>query len=1120
MGGTIVVPLVSYRPPQAGQPPDSKVLTRHGLPASVGAWSLESKLNKQIVNRAPGKQRKNKTKTSAFRIGSWNVRTMRPGLSEDLQAIDDARKTAVIDRELHRLNIDIAALQETRLPENGSLKEEHYTFFWQGKSADEPREQGVGFAVRNSLLQMIEPPTDGTERILKLRLSTVEGLVNIICVYAPTLLATVETKDHFYESLDTALSTIPASEHIYVIGDFNARVGSDREAWPNVLGHHGTGKMNDNGQRLLELCCYHNLCITNTFFQNKACHKVSWRHPRSKHWHQLDLVVTRRDSINSVCNTRAYHSADCDTDHSLIASKVKLKPKKLHHTKQKGQPRINISKTAYSQKNDEFIVRLEETLTDRQEENAEDRWNSIRNTIYSAAVQTYGKKERKNADWFEANIAEMEPVINAKRSAMIEYKREPSQRNLLALKAARSKAQQTARRCANDYWLQLSENIQQASDTGNIRCMYEGIKQATGKPVKKCAPLKSKTGEVITDQDKQMTRWVEHYLELYSRENLVSQEALDALEDLPVLVELDAEPTLEELSKAIDALSCGKAPGEDGIPPEIIKCGKPALLEPLHELLCLCWREGNVPQDMRDAKIVTLYKNKGDRSDCNNYRGISLLSIVGKVFARVVLARLQVLADRVYPESQCGFRAERSTVDMIFSVRQLQEKCREQQMPLYMAFTDLTKAFDFVSRRGLFQLLKKIGCPPQLLSITASFHDDMKGTVSFDGASSEPFTIKSGVKQGCVLAPTLFGIFFSLMLKFAFGESEEGIYLHTRSDGKLFNLSRLRAKTKVRTVLIREMLFADDAALASHTEEVLQRLMDRFANACKQFGLTISVKKTNVMGQDVPAPPSISIDNEELEVTVHFTYLGSTVADNLSLDTEISKRIAKAAAVMGKLNKRVWGNNQLTENTKLKVYQACVLSTLLYSSESWTTYARQENRLESFHLRCLRRILGITWQDKITNTAVLEKAGSLSMHLMLCQRRMRWLGHVHRMEDGRIPKDILYGQLALGRRPAGRPMLRFKDVCKRDMKLTDIDPNSWELVAADRGCWRHTVHEGVRRGEEKRNLQLENKREQRKQRQQSQTSDQPSDFICLTCGKDCHARIGLLSHSRRCSQPD
>ena len=132
---------------------------------------------------------------------------------------------------------------------------------------------------------------------------------------------------------------------------------------------------------------------------------------------------------------------------------------------------------------------------------------------------------------------------------------------------------------------------------------------------------------------------------------------------------------------------------------------------------------------MRDAKIVTLYKNKGDKSDCNNYRGISLLSIVGKVFAKIVLNRLQKLGDRVYPESQCGFHRNRSTVDMIFSLRQLQEKCREQQKPLYIAFIDLTKAFDLVSREGLFCILEKIGCPPKLLSIIKSFHTDMKGTV-------------------------------------------------------------------------------------------------------------------------------------------------------------------------------------------------------------------------------------------------------------------------------------------------------------------------------------------------------------------------------------------------------
>ena len=186
------------------------------------------------------------------------------------------------------------------------------------------------------------------------------------------------------------------------------------------------------------------------------------------------------------------------------------------------------------------------------EQSAEDRWSSLRNAIYSAALLTFGKREQKNTDWFDAYITEMEPAIIAKHNALVDYKRDPSQKNLLALRAARNKAQRTARRCANNYWLQLSERIQQASLTGNTNDMNVGIKQPTGKPVKKTVPLKSKTGEVITAQDKQLERWVEHFLDLYSRINTVSQEALDTIEDLPVLEELDAELTMEELSKAID----------------------------------------------------------------------------------------------------------------------------------------------------------------------------------------------------------------------------------------------------------------------------------------------------------------------------------------------------------------------------------------------------------------------------------------------------------------------------------------------------------------------------------------------------------------------------------------
>ncbi|XP_067899076.1 uncharacterized protein [Heterodontus francisci] len=262
---------------------------------------------------------------------------------------------------------------------------------------------------------------------------------------------------------------------------------------------------------------------------------------------------------------------------------------------------------------------------------------------------------------------------------------------------------------------------------------------------------------------------------------------------------------------------------------------------------------------------------------------------------------------------------------MLFSLRQLQEKCCEQQMSPYVAFRNLTKAFDLVSRRSLFRLLAKIGCPPKLLSIITSFHDNMKDTIQQSGASSDPFPILSGVKQVFSHLHCLGSS--SHCCSHMFKCSEEGIFLHTKSDGRLFNLARLRAKTKVRNVLIRELLFADDAELTSHTEECLQRPVARIAAACNEFGLTISLKKTNIMGQDLRNAPSINIGDYTLDVVQEFTYLGSTITSNLSLDAEVNKHRGKVFAAMSRLAKRVWENGTLTRNTKVQVYQACVLST-------------------------------------------------------------------------------------------------------------------------------------------------------------------------------------------------
>ncbi|KAL8580967.1 hypothetical protein ACOMHN_017534 [Nucella lapillus] len=303
---------------------------------------------------------------------------------------------------------------------------------------------------------------------------------------------------------------------------------------------------------------------------------------------------------------------------------------------------------------------------------------------------------------------------------------------------------------------------------------------------------------------------------------------------------LDVAPTFEEVTKATEQLKSGKAAGVNGIPPEIWKHGGPTLRSKLHELSVCCWEQGKLPQDFRDAIIITLYKNKGGKSDCSNYRGITFLSIAGKILARVLLNRLvPAVAEYHLPESQYGFRDNRGTTDMVFVLRQLQEKCREQNKGLYVAFVDLTKAFYTVSKKGLWQIIERLGCPTMFLSMMIQLHEEQRGQVRNSNDLSEPFPISNGVKQGCVLAPTLFTIFFRMMLQRATEDldDEDGVYICYRTDGSLFNLRRLQAHTKTLEQLIRELLFADDAALVAHTETALQRVTSYFAEAAQLFGL-------------------------------------------------------------------------------------------------------------------------------------------------------------------------------------------------------------------------------------------------------------------------------------------
>ena len=179
-----------------------------------------------------------------------------------------------------------------------------------------------------------------------------------------------------------------------------------------------------------------------------------------------------------------------------------------------------------------------------------------------------------------------------------------------------------------------------------------------------------------------------------------------------------------------------------------------------------------------------------------------------------------------------------------------------------MTFVDITKAFDRVSRDGLWKIMAKFGCPPRFIAMVRQFHDGMQARVQNDGEFSEPFEV-NGVKQGCLMAPTLFSMMSSAMLMDAFQDSDTGFPIRYRFDANIFNLRMLQAKTKVQTDVLDELLYADDMDKNANSEAKMQRAMDQVPQSCDNYDLTISTKKTRGCTPGKPYnEPTITVNGQ------------------------------------------------------------------------------------------------------------------------------------------------------------------------------------------------------------------------------------------------------------------
>nr|VZH91194.1 unnamed protein product [Spirometra erinaceieuropaei] len=447
-------------------------------------------------------------------------------------------------------------------------------------------------------------------------------------------------RDKFYEDLHALLATVPKADKLIVLGDFNARVGTDHTAWRGVLGPHGLHGSNDNGLLLLRTCAEHRLILTNTFLCLPEREKATWRHPRSRQWHLLDYVLVRRRDQRDVLVTKAIAGADGWTDHRLVTSKMRIRLQPGRRPQGKRPPgNLNVALLSLPAHHLHFSNELAQRL----------------DNLPIAAADDAAATAENASDWFDDNDAAIRNLLAEKNRLHKAYVDHPTDATKAAFNRSRRQLQQRLREMQDAWTARKAEEIQGYADRNEWKNFFSAIKAVYGPPTKGTAPRLSADGNThLTEKTRILQRWAEHFRGVLNRPSAISDAAIARLPQVETNVDLDLPPSLQETIRAVQQLSSGKAPRSDAIPAEVYKHGGPQLMDHLTALFQEMWRQGEVPQDFNDATIVHLYKRKGNRQVCDDHRGISLVNIAGKIFARILLNRLNNhLEQGLLPESQC-----------------------------------------------------------------------------------------------------------------------------------------------------------------------------------------------------------------------------------------------------------------------------------------------------------------------------------------------------------------------------------------------------------------------------------------------------------------------------------
>ena len=406
--------------------------------------------------------------------------------------------------------------------------------------------------------------------------------------------------------------------------------------------------------------------------------------------------------------------------------------------------------------------------------------------------------------------------------------------------------------------------------------------------------------------------------------------------------ELNLDFTQEEVLNAIKQLKLNKSGGPDYLINEFLIYGKHIFTNTLCKLFNKIFETGCFPDEWTEGFIIPLHK-KGSLTDVGNYRGITLLSILGKLFTRVLNNRLKDWAENYHLliEAQAGFRAGMSTTDNIFVLHGVISHLINQGKKLYCAFVDFTKAFDYVVRENLWYKMIKYGIRGKILNVIKSMYSSVKSRVKYNNQLGNNFYCGLGVRQGECLSPLLFSLFLNDIEEHFIQAGMEGIDIITV---KMFML-----------------LYADDIVLFGNSAEQLQDSLNLLSNYCKRWKLTVNINKTKVMvfrkGGALPRNLTFLYNGNELEIVRNFKYLGIIFTAGGSFSETQNTLSGQAQKAIFKINKYLYRFTFISPKHKLELFDKLVTPILNYGSEVWGFI--QGNAIERVHLQFCKQLLGV-----------------------------------------------------------------------------------------------------------------------------------------------------------------